>query len=67
MLSKEQEYIKETENKASRIIKEINGISSKAWGKISKKEMQAIEKIQNQSVTGLLMETGIWPAKDVNP
>ena len=78
-LSKEQEYIKETENKASRIIREINGISLKAWGKISKKEMQAIEKIQNQSLkkflqlpvttasTGLLMETGIWPAKDVNP
>ena len=78
-LSKEQEYIKETENKASRIIREINGISLKAWGKISKKEMQAIEKIQNQSLmkllqlpvttasTGLLMETGIWLAKDVNP
>ena len=81
MLNKEgnpKEHIKETENKASRIIKEINGISSKqnvgqeeirvkiklfetylvpailygfeAWGKISKSEMQAIEKIQNQSL-----------------
>ena len=47
-----------------------------AWGKISKSEMQVIEKIQNQSLkkilelpittpsTGLLMETGIWPAKE---
>ena len=81
MLNKEgnlKEHIKETENKASRIIREINGISSKqnvgqeeirvkiklfetclvpailygfeAWGKISKSEMQAIEKIQNQSL-----------------
>ena len=107
MLNKEgnlKEHIKETESKASRIIREINGISSKqnvgqeeirvkiklfetclilailygfkAWGKILKSEMQAIEKIQNQSLkkilqlpvttpsTGLLMETGIWPAKE---
>ena len=46
------------------------------WGKTSKSEMQAIEKIQNQSIKkmlqlpatthpyGLLMETGIWPAKE---
>ena len=48
------------------------------WGKILKSEVQAIEKIQNQSLnktlqlpvtkpsTGLLMlmETGIWPAKE---
>ena len=102
MLNKEgnlKEHIKETKNKASRIIREINGISSKhnvrqeeirvkiklfetclipailygfeEWGKISKKEMQATEKIQNQLFkkilqlpvttpsTGLLMETGI--------
>ena len=107
MLNKEgnlKEHIKETESKASRIIREINGISSKqnvgqeeirvkiklfetclilailygfkAWGKILKSEMQAIEKIQNQSskkilqlpvttsFTGLLMETGIWPEKE---
>ena len=107
MLNKEgnlKEHVKETESKASRIIREINGISSKqnvgqeeirvkiklfetclilailygfkAWGKILKSEMQAIEKIQNQSLkkilqlpvttpsTGLLMETGIWPAKE---
>ena len=107
MLNKEgnlKEHIKETESKASRIIREINGISSKqnvgqedvrvkiklfetclipailygfeVWGKILKSEMQAIEKIQNQSLkkilqlpvptpsTGLLMETGIWPAKE---
>ena len=107
MLNKEgdlKEHIKETENKASRIIKEINGISSKqnvgqekikvkiklfearllpailhrfeAWRKISKSEMQAIEEIQNQSLkkilqlpvttpsTGLLMEAGIWQAKE---
>ena len=75
MLNKEgnlKEHIKETEKKASRIIREINGISSKqnvgqeeirvkiklfetclvpailywfeAWGKISKSEMQALEK-----------------------
>ena len=81
MLNKEgnlKEHIKETENKASRIIRQINGISSKQivgqeeirvkikiletclvpailyefeeWGKISKSEMQAIEKIQNQSL-----------------
>ena len=37
-----------------------------AWGEILKSEMQAIEKIQNQSTpsTGLLMETGTWPAKE---
>ena len=107
MLNKEgnlKEHVKETESKASRIIREINGISSKqnvgqeeirvkiklfetciipaifygfeVWGKILKSEMQAIEKIQNQSLkkilqlpvttpsTGLLMETGIWPAKE---
>ena len=44
-------------------------------GEILKSEMQAIEKLQNQSLkkilqlpvttpsTGLLMETGIWPSK----
>ena len=107
MLNKEgnlKQHIKETESKASRIIREVNGISSKqnvgqeeirvkiklfetclilailygfkAWGKILKSEMQAIEKIQNQSLkkilqlpvptpsTGLLMKTGIWPAKE---
>ena len=107
MLNKEgnlKEHIKEIESKASRIKREINGISSKqnvgqeeirvkiklfetclipaifygfkAWGKILKSEMQAIEKIQNQSSkkilqlpvttssTGLLMETGIWPEKE---
>ena len=49
---------------------------SEAWGEISKSEMQAIEKIQNQSLkkllqlpvttlsTGLLIETGIWQAKE---
>ena len=47
-----------------------------AWGKTSKSEMQAIEKIQNRSLknilqltvttpsTGLLMETGISQAKE---
>ena len=85
MLNKEgnlKEHIKETENKANRIIREINEISSKhnvgqeeiwvkiklfetclisailygfeAWGKISKSEMQAIEKIQNQSLKKIL-------------
>ena len=36
------------------------------WGEILKSEMQAIEKIQNQSTlsTGLLMETGTWSAKE---
>ena len=107
MLNKEgnlKEHIKETENKASRIIREINGISSKqnvgeeeirvkiklfetclvpailygfeAGGKISESEMQAIEKIQNQSLkiilqlpvttpsTELLMETGVWTVQE---
>ena len=85
MLNKEsnlKEHIKETGNKASRIIREMNGISSKqnvgqeeirlkiklfetcfvpamlygfeVWGKISKSEMQAIEKIQNQSLKKIL-------------
>ena len=97
-------HIKETENKASRIMREINGISSKqnlgqedirvkiklfetclvpamlygfeAWRKILKSQMQTTEKIQNYSLkkilrlplttpsTELLMETGIWPAKE---
>ena len=100
-----KEHIKETESKANRIIREINGISPKqnvgqekmkvkikpfetypipallygfeAWRKISKSEMQAIGKIQNQSLkkilyllvttlsTGLLIETSIWPAKEI--
>ena len=107
MLNKEgnlEGQIKETESKASRIIREVNGISSKqnvgqeeikvkiklletcltpailygfeAWGKIFKSEMQAMDKLQNQSLkkilqlpaktssSGLLMETGIWPAKE---
>ena len=85
MLNKEsnlKEHIKETGNKASRIIREMNGISSKqnvgqeeirlkiklfetclvpailygfeVRGKISKSEMQAIEKIQNQSIKKIL-------------
>ena len=47
-----------------------------AWGKISKSEMEAIEKIQNQSLkkilhlpvtkpsSGMLMETETWTAKE---
>ena len=85
MLNKEgslKDHIKETENKISRIIREINGISSKqdvgqekirvkiklfqtylvpavlygfeAWGEAQKSEMQAIGKIQNQSLKKLL-------------
>ena len=77
-----KEHVKETESKASRILREINGISSKqnvgqeeirvkiklfetclipaifygfeVWGKILKSEMQAIEKIQNQSLKKIL-------------
>ena len=105
MLNKEgnlKDPIKETENKASRIIREINGISSKqnvqqkeirvklfetclipailygfeVWEEILKSEMRPTKKIQNQPLkkilqlpvaappTGLLMETGIWPAKE---
>ena len=97
-------HIKETENKPSRIMREINGISSKqnvgqedirvkikffetclvpamlygfeACRKILKSQMQTTEKIQNYSLkkilrlplttpsTELLMETGIWRAKE---
>ena len=97
MLNKEgnlKEHIKETENKTSRIIREINGISSKqnvgqeeikvkiklfetclvtailygfeACGKISKSEMQAIEKnaksVIKENITATSNNTLNWTA-----